>query len=393
MSFIIKNVTLIDGVSNEAVPESYVWVEDGKIKEVGRGSIPTTHQIEVIDGSGQYLTPGLIDSHVHLIWSGSSNPQDRISKSSSEDIALQAYRHSLIALQHGITTVRDLSSPGNTVLSVRNMIDASILPGPTIVSSGPALCITGGHVHYIGMEADGAEGIRKATRGLLKQGVDVIKLMATGGIHTFGEEPGAEQFTIDELRAAKEEASKKNKFTSAHAQGLKGIENCLDVGIDTIEHGIFANEAALKRMKQQGTFLVPTMVIMRNLAASQQTASWRAEKAKKVIEPHFSMLEQAVRLGVKIATGTDCGAPDTPFSKYFDELTIMESAGMSKMAVIQASTSIAADACQRPLRGRITEGCYADLLLLKENPIKDLDALRKEKRVFKDGKEVTPFIK
>src|SRR5690606_37579573 len=128
-------------------------------------------------------------------------------------------------LNQGITTVRDVASPNRSVLCLRNAINQKLISGPTIVASGPAICMTGGHVHYIGREADGADNVRRAARQLLKEGVDLIKVMATGGIYTFGEEPGSPQLTTDELLAAKEEAHKKNKKIAAHAEGLVGIRN------------------------------------------------------------------------------------------------------------------------------------------------------------------------
>jgi imidazolonepropionase-like amidohydrolase len=383
---VIKHATLIDGLADEPVADAYLVIEGDTIRETGTGSPPFIAGAEEIDASGQYVLPGLIDSHVHLIWDGSPHPQSVIAQATHEEITLRAYRHALQYLAEGITTVRDLSSPGQTVLQVRNAIRSGLLAGPTIVSSGPAICMTGGHVYYIGTEADGEDEVRKTARTLLKQGVDCIKLMATGGIYTNGEQPGSPQLNLAEIRAAKEEALHKNRKVAAHAQGLEGIENCLEAGIDTIEHGIFANEAALRRMIAQGTFLVPTIVIMRNLAKSLNVPRWANEKVQHVLEPHFSMLEQAVRLGVTIAVGTDCGSPETPPPFYFDELLAYEEAGMSRMQVLKSATSVAAACCDLPDRGVLAAGYKADVILVSSNPLDDLNALRERKRVWKDGR-------
>src|SRR5699024_5646677 len=194
------------------------------------------------------------------------------------------------------------------------------LVGPTVVCSGPPIVMTGGHVSNLGYESDGKDEVRKNTRKVLKEGADLIKVMATGGIYTEGEEPGSVQLNLDELSAAKEEALKKNKKVSAHADGIEGIMNCLEVGIDTIEHAIYADRQAMKSMRNQGTYLVPTMKVTRQLASSPHIPEWALVKAKEVIGPHFDMLKQAVDLNVKIATGTDCGSPETPPALYFDEL-------------------------------------------------------------------------
>jgi imidazolonepropionase-like amidohydrolase len=385
MRTILHNCTVLDGIINEEITNTYIIIEHDEIKEIGVGNVDTLPSDNVIDCSGKYVLPGLIDCHVHLVWDGSPDPQAVISKLNQETVALHAYKHATEYLQLGITTVRDVASPNASVLSVRNAINQKLLEGPTILASGPAICMTGGHVHYIGIEADGPDEVRKAARKLMKQGADLLKLMATGGIYTFGEEPGSPQLTVEEMRAAKEEAHKKNKKIAAHAEGLAGIRNCIEVGVDTIEHGIFADEECLQLMKEKGIYLVPTMVVMKRLAEDERIAQWALEKAKKVVVPHQNMLEQAIKLGVKIATGTDCGSPVTPPEHYFDELIIMKEAGMKPMDVIHASTRIAAECLGIEERGVISEGKKADLLIVDQNPLDDLNVLKGNKTVIKEG--------
>src|SRR5699024_6001228 len=313
------------------------------------------------------------------------NPQAIIEHEPDESIILDAYSHAMDTLKLGITTVRDLGAPRGTVMNLRNKINANKLPGPTIICSGPPIVMTGGHVHYLGYESDGDSEVRKNTRRVLKEGADLVKVMATGGIYTEGEEPGSVQLNLDELSAAKEEALKKNKKVSAHADGIEGIMNCLEVGIDTIEHAIYADRQALEIMRNQGTYLVPTMKVMRQLASSPHITEWALVKAKEVSGPHFDMLKQAVDLNVKIATGTDCGSPETPPALYFDELLIMEEAGMSPMEVIKASTSVAAACIDRNELGMISENKVADILIVDKNPIENLEVLKENKVVIKNG--------
>ncbi|WP_394578712.1 metal-dependent hydrolase family protein [Cytobacillus firmus] len=384
--WILKGGSIIDGLNDEVLENSYIKVENGRIIEVKEGEPGDAEGFEVIDCTGKYILPGLIDCHVHLVWNGSADPQSVIKNEENDRIALEAYKHALDTLKLGVTTVRDLGAPDRTVLHVRNVIDSGLLSGPTIIAAGAPICMTGGHVYYLGYESDGPDEVRKNTRRVLKEGADLVKVMATGGIYTKGEEPGSVQLTIEELSAAKEEALKKNKKVSAHADGIEGIMNCLEVGIDTIEHGIYADRQALEIMKNQGTFLVPTMAVMRQLISSPDIPAYALEKAKQVVGPHFSMLQEAVQIGVKIATGTDCGSPLTPPRYYYDELAIMHEAGMSEMEVIKASTSVAAECLGiEDQRGSISPGKFADLLIADSNPLNDLNSLRGDKLVMKNG--------
>jgi len=385
MRKVLINCQIIDGIIKDIMNNAYLIVENENIVDMGIGKPKLLEGDEVLDCEGGYVLPGLIDAHVHLVWDGSEDPQSVIQHLDQESITLRAYSHAQETLKLGITTVRDVASPRRSVLNLRNAINEKLLVGPTIISSGPGICMTGGHVHYLGREADGPDEIRKVVREVMKSGADLIKLMATGGIYTFGEEPGSVQLTVEELKAAVEEAHKKNKKVAAHAEGLQGIMNCLEVGVDTIEHGIYADEIALQKMKDQGTYLVPTMIVMKRLAVDERIPEWALEKAKYVVEPHQQMLENAIKLGVKIATGTDCGSPVTPPAFYFDELLVMESAGMKAIDVIHASTRVAAECLDLTDRGVLAVGNKADLLIVSKNPLDDLSVLKEEKKVMKNG--------
>lgn len=386
MRKILKNCYLIDGVSDEVIHPAFIIIEGDEIIEVGTGEVKSNISDEVIDCSGKYALPGMIDAHVHLVWDGSADPQSVIHLLENDAITLRGYQHSLQYLRIGVTTVRDVGSPDRTILHVRDAINAGRLLGPTIISSGSPICMTGGHVYYLGREADGPDEVRKATRTVLKEGADLIKLMATGGIYTFGEQPGFSQLTVDEMKAATEEAHKKGKKVAAHADGLEGILDCIKADVDTIEHGIYADENALKLMKERGVYLVPTMVVMKRLATDTSIAKWALEKAQAVVNPHMEMLSKAINIGVKIATGTDCGSPVTPPKYYFDELLIMQEAGLTAMQAIQSSTRIAAECLDLEDRGIIEAGKKADILIVDENPLDDLQVLKKDKQVIKNGK-------
>ena len=385
MRKIIKNCNLIDGITDTPIENSYIIVEGDTITKIGQGNIETTTDDKVIDVKGKSVLPGLIDSHVHLVWDGSPDPMPVIEHMENDEITLRAYRHSLDYLKLGITTVRDVGSPDRTVLHVRNAINSNLLIGPTIVSSGTSISMTGGHVYNLGREADGADSVRKTARTILKEGADFIKLMATGGIYTEGEEPGNVQLTYPEIKVAVEEAKNKNKKVAAHADGLEGIMNCIKAGVDTIEHGIFADTEALQLMKEKDIFLVPTMIVMRRIATYEKIPLFAREKAQDIVEQHMNMLKNAVKIGVKIATGTDCGSAGTPPIYYFDELLIMEKAGMKPIDVIKSSTSVAASCLDLDDRGSITPGKKADLLIVNDNPCDNLSVLKGDKEIIKNG--------
>lgn len=385
MRTIIKNCNLIDGIADEPIENSYIVIEGNEIVDIGHGDVESKSNDEVINGDGKFVLPGLIDSHVHLVWDGSPDPMPIIEGMENDQVTLRAYKHSLDYLNLGITTVRDLSSPDRTVLHVRNAINNNLLIGPTIISCGTSISMTGGHVYSLGREADGVDGVRTATRTILKEGADFIKLMATGGIYTEGEEPGNTQLTFEEIKVAVDEAKNKNKKVAAHADGLDGVMNCINAGVSSIEHGIYADRKALQLMKEKNLYLVPTMIVMKRLASYEEIPYFAREKASEILKPHMDMLKTAIELGVNIATGTDCGSAGTPPKYYFDELLIMQEAGMSAMQTIQSSTRVAAECLDLNDRGILEVGKKADLLILNENPLDDLNVLKNDKKVMKNG--------
>ena len=381
---VLFNGAVVDGVHDEPVEKGYVWISGSRIKEVGSGD-PQTPEAKRIDVRGGTVLPGLIDCHVHLVWDGSPDPASMIRGLSESRIALWAYRNAVKTLDCGITTVRDLGSPGHTVLDVAHMVKTGTLVGPNIVCAGPALCMTGGHGHYMSHEVDGVEQLRAAARWVMREGADLVKVMASGGIYTEGEKVGSPQYTVEEMKAAVEEAHKRERHVAAHAEGLAGIRNALDAGVDTIEHGIFADEDCLRRMKGKGIPVIPTMAVMRRLASDPRIPAFAQEKARPVTDAHIAMLRRAVKLGVMVATGTDAGSPCSPPDVYFQELEIMAEAGMAPMEIIRSSTSVAARSIRRPDLGTLESGKQADVLVVAGNPLERLADIRNTRGVVVKG--------
>jgi imidazolonepropionase-like amidohydrolase len=382
---LIKNVNLVDVVAGAIVEGTDILIEGGRVAAIGRRG--DAAGAGTLDGRGCFALPGLIDCHVHLVWDGSDDPNAAMLKMDDELIAVVMAKHAEETLRLGITTVRDTGSPGRVGFAVREAIRRGVVRGPNLLISGPPICMTGGHVYNLGIEADGVDAVRKSARELLKQGVDVVKLMASGGVYTEGEEPASPQLTVEEMRAAVEEAHKRSVKVAAHAEGISGIMNALAAGVDTIEHGNLADEKAWDEFLRQGTCLVPTLMVFKRLAEAENTGTpdYAVAKARQLHEAHFKNFRRAVEKGVRIAMGIDGNSPRLPEAMYFDELKVMHDLGMSKPAVLQAATVNAAEALGRADLGCIAPGKRADLLLLSVDPLTDLDIRDKIVTVIKDG--------
>lgn len=389
----IKNVALVDVRKGELISPAHILIEGGQVVSVihgeGPGSFPGN---EAVDAQGLFALPGLIDCHVHLVWDGSDDPNADIQGVDDEVLAITMARHATETLKLGITTVRDVGSPRNVGFAVREALRRGLIAGPNLLISGPPICMTGGHVYTLGIESDGVDEVRKSVRQLLKKGVDAIKLMASGGVYTEGEEPASPQLTVEEMAVAVEEAHKKGVKAAAHAEGLTGIMNALKAGVDTIEHGNLASQEAWDIFLDQGTYLIPTLMVFKRLAEAGPetgTPEYAVLKSRHLHEAHFKNFREAVASGVKIAAGTDGNSPRLPEAMYFDELLVMHELGMSKAAVLQAATVNAAEALGRDDLGSIEAGKRADLLLLSVNPLDDLNIRDKIVKIIKDGVAVS----
>lgn len=390
MSKLLYNANIIVGENEQIIENGYIIFdeENNKIIEVGKDINDDKRNSvdQSINLKGKWVLPGLINGHVHIMRDGSAHPDALIQNESMEAITLHALKNAKRHLDLGVTTVRDLGATGLTTLAVRDSIRNGLFQGPHIFSCGTPMIMTGGHFRT-GKEVDGEDEVRKGTRQLLKQGVDVVKLFATGGIYSEGEEPGSPQLSRAEIEMAVEEAHNKNIPVACHAQGLRGIRNCLEAGVDTIEHAIYADEKCLELFVEKDIFLVPTMVAMVRIAEGKEFGipEYAVEKAKVVVEAHVGMLEKAIQYGVKIATGTDAGSPCNPPEDIFKELEIMIEAGMSEIAAIEASTSVAAEAIHANNKGVIKSGACVDLLVVEDSPLENIRNLQGQHMVIKSG--------
>ncbi len=381
-SILLQNVTVIDGSGRGAEASMDVMISEGRISALGRsGSLSFEHQdVEIYSMHGMTLLPGLIDCHVHIF--ADAGPEGRINTGEPPGLALlRAAYHVRRTLEAGITTIRDLGGQEHMEFALRQAIAWGYCSGPRMVLAGKLLSMTSAGANaFRGMyrEADGADEVRKAAREQLKAGADVIKVMATGAVMTPGEQPGASQFTFEEMSAAAEEAHKVGRKMAAHAHGSTGILTAVQAGADTIEHGSLLCDSpeAIHLMAERGVFLVPTLATGSMTTHGAEIPLFMAENDRRLGDAPQRSVRAALDAGVPIAMGTDAGVPFVRHGDNAIELALMVEAGLSPMQSVVASTSNAALALGlQDEIGRIEVGKFADLLVIDGDPLADISVL------------------
>jgi imidazolonepropionase-like amidohydrolase len=385
----IANVTLFDGRSVKR--RAGVLVVDGAISWVGshtraprdaRGAVP-------VDGAGRTVTPGLIDSHVHLCFDGDPNfvAEAQVTEPYA---AVKCVRNAERQLAAGVTTVRDLGGLGAVVCEVAKAIEDGRVPGPRVVASGQALTISGGHGWTsFAKQVDGPDGVRVAVREQIRSGARSIKIVATGGVLTPGIPVDFTAFTPEEVEAAVDEAHKWGVPIAAHAIGGAGISNCVRAGIDSIEHGSQISAETAREMKERGVFHVPTISAVRGIVDHpEDVPEYALEKARQITQMAQDSFRRAVRAGVRHACGTDAGTPHNPHGSAPREVVRMVEWGLSPMKALAAATANAADLLRTPSVGTVEEGKHADLVLYAADPLDDPTALLSPALVMRGGEVV-----
>jgi imidazolonepropionase-like amidohydrolase len=385
---VLSGARIVDGTGAEPVRGRSVVVEKGVITAVVEdGRAPRGNGLDL---AGHTLLPGLINCHVHLCFGAEADP---VRPMREEPLALTAIKALLRARETaraGVTTVRDLGGRDYVEIAVRRAIQEELIDGPRIVAAGRPVCMTGGHGHWLGREADGPDDARKAVREQLKAGADVIKIIATGGVMTPGVEPGSPQLTLDEMRAAIEEARKAGRRTAAHAMAATGISDAIDAGITSIEHGVFLTEEIVAHMRRDGTFLVPTLNAPAAIATGGLAAGipeYMVRKSEQVVPAHVASFQLAHRAGVRIAAGADSGTPLNFHGSLLPELTLMVKYGMTPLEVIRSATVTAADCLGLgEVTGRVAPGYAADLIAVAGDPAERVEALADLRLVMVNGR-------
>jgi imidazolonepropionase-like amidohydrolase len=391
MATIFRDGNVIIG-NGQIIEKGTVAINDNIISFVGATKkIRPSKKDTVFDLSGKTVLPGLIDCHVHLCLDGNPDPLGPLSQDSLPTTTLKTALHARLTLEAGVTTVRDLGGKDYVDIAIRDGIEARLLQGPRMLCGGKVICMTGGQGWQFGREANGADSVREGVREQLKAGANVIKLMATGGIITKGNDPGAAQLTLEELRAGVEEARKAGRRTASHAQGGEGIKNALLAGIDSIEHGVFLDEEAIQLMSERRAYLVPTLSApyhIQRAGVKGGIPAYIVEKSNAVMKSHLQSIRKAYKAKIPIAMGTDAGTPFNRHGENPKEMELLVKVGFSPMEAIVAATKTASEVLGlEKLIGTIEKGKLADLIVVKGNPLEDIGLLQDKDKILAIMKE------
>jgi imidazolonepropionase-like amidohydrolase len=398
---LIKAGKLVDVRGGRTLTDQAILIEGDRIKEVGPSAsiVARAPSARVIDLSSATVLPGLIDCHTHLTSDPGHTGYTGLGLSIPRQ-ALIGARNARVTLEAGFTTVRNVGAAGYSDVALRDAIDAGDVPGPRIDAAGPAVGVTGGHADnsLLAPEfhssadgiADGVPALLNKVREEVKYGASVIKIVATGGVLSKGDSPEATQFSDEEIRAVVTEAHRLGRKVAAHAHGAAGIKQAVLAGVDSIEHGSFIDDEAIRLMKEKGTYLVPTLYL----------ADWFMENAQRVGVPDFMIAKanvvmpaarrnvaHAFKEGVKIAFGTDAAV--YPHGLNAREFAVMVKLGLTPMQSIQAATVNAADLLGWSDRvGSIEPGRFADIIAVSGDPTSDVTTLERVLFVMKGGRTI-----
>lgn len=393
---------LIDAEKGKVLSEKTIIISGDKIKEVRDGYVDPETNDKLIDLKDKTVLPGLIDMHVHL--ESETNPKRYMARYTfnEADIAFESTVYAKRTLMAGFTTVRDLGGTGVNI-ALRNAVNNGYVDGPRIFTAGKSIATTGGHAdptngskNSLMGDPGPREGVinspeeaRKAVRQRYKNGADVIKITATGGVLSVAKSGKNPQFFIDEVKAITETAKDYGMLVAAHAHGDEGMQRAVKGGVKTIEHGTFMSDETMALMKAYDAYLVPTITAGKFVAEKAEVAGFYpdivAPKAREVGPQIQGTFAKAYKKGVPIVFGTDAGV--FPHGENGKEFGYMVEAGMPEMQSIQAATVVAARLLGEEKRiGQLEPGFYADIIAVDQDPTKYIKTLEKVVFVMKGGK-------
>ena len=388
---------LLDVKTGKTLANQTIVIQGDKIVSVGSDNAAPAGA-PVIDLSNATVLPGLIDAHTHITFTTNFG-YSRLGISIPRE-ALNGARNARVTLDAGFTTIRNVGADGFTDVALRDAINAGDVPGPRMLVSGPALSITGGHcddnmlpfewhVQNEGV-ADGVEAVQHKTREIIKYGADLIKICATGGVLSHGDNPQASQFTLEEMKAIVADAHRLGRKVAAHAHGAEGIRWASEAGVDSIEHGSYIDDASIAEMKKNGTYLVPTLYLMDWFFENAEKIGTPAEliaKGHEVMPAARKNVARAFAAGVKVGFGTDAAV--YPHGLNAHEFAVMVKLGLTPLQAIQAATVNDADLLGWSDKvGTIEPGKWADLVAVDGDPLADVTTLERMKFVMKGGEVV-----
>jgi len=374
-----------------------IVIEGDKIAEIApSGEVTAAAGDTTIDLPDATLLPGLIDMHTHLTFDLNSLGYQGLSISTARE-ALHGARNARRTLEAGFTTVRNLGAKDYADIALRDAINDGDVIGPRMVASGPALGITGGHCdenllppafHFQGDGvADGVEGVQHKVREVIKYGADVIKICATGGVLSKGDDPNASQYTLEEMKAIVADAHRLGRKVAAHAHGAEGIRWASEAGVDSVEHGHLMDDAAIATLKKNGTYLVPTLFLTEYMQQNMEHSDvpeFSRQKMRWIAAAAQQNVKKAFDAGVKVAFGTDAAV--YPHGLNAGEFHVYVKLGMTPLAAIQTATINASDLLgSKYLVGTLEPGKWADVVAVDGDPTKDVTILEHVKFVMKGG--------
>jgi len=383
----VKTGKILDG-------QTIVVTGDTISSVAATSSVPTQPGDTVVDLANMTVMPGLIDVHTHITGEPNFDPYFELTQTDAKE-AIQGVVNARTTLMAGFTTIRNVGAGGYTDVDLRDAINQGQVPGPHMQVSGPPLGITGGHCdenllpikyHVTGDGvADGIPGVQQKVRQNIKYGVDLIKICATGGVLSKGDDPQASQYTIEEMRAIVADAHRLGRKVAAHAHGSQGILWATEAGVDSIEHGSYIDDASIAAMKKNGTYLVPTLYLEDWMIEKGNLPPIYQQKMKDTIVVAKKNVKHAIESGVKIALGTDAAV--YPHGLNAHELDVyVNQTGMTPLAAVQSATINAADLMGWSAKtGSIEPGHWADIIAVGRNPLEDVRVLQHVSFVMKSG--------
>jgi imidazolonepropionase-like amidohydrolase len=413
LSLILLQIAVLSAAAQQP---TRTLIRTGHILDVKTGSEPTAQTIIItgdhitaiaptastpkqpgdteIDLTKYTVMPGLIDVHTHLTMANNFDPYFELSMTPAKE-AIIGVENAKVTLEAGFTTVRNVGANDFTDVALRDEINAGHIPGPHMQVSGPALGITGGHmdenllpyefhIHGQGV-ADGIPAVQHQVRENIKYGADLIKIGATGGVLSKGDDPQASQYTLEEMQAIVADAHRLGRKVAAHAHGAQGILWASQAGVDSIEHGSYLDDAGIAMMKQHGTYLVPTAYLIDWMQQYGHLPPIYQQKMKDVSAVEKQNAIKAIKAGVKIALGTDAAVYPHGLNAHEVDVYVNQF-GMSPLAAIQTGTINAADLMSWTDKiGTLEPGKWADIIAIDGDPLKDVKLLQHIPFVMKSG--------
>lgn len=392
---LLRAGTVLDVRTGKETPDATVIVEGDKVTGIGAtSSTPARSGDHEVDLRGMTVLPGLIDVHTHLTMTNDFDPYFELSMTPGKE-AILGVENAKTTLEAGFTTVRNVGANGFTDVALRDEINAGHVPGPHMQVSGPALGITGGHMdenllpeqyHVVGEGvADGIPAVQHMVRQNIKYGADLIKIGASGGVLSKGDDPQASQYTKEEMVAIVADAHRLGRKVAAHAHGAQAILWASEAGVDSIEHGSYIDEAGIQAMKAHGTYLVPTSYLYDWYRENGHLPALYAQKMKDTTAVARANHRRAIAAGVKVALGTDSAVYPHGLNAHELEVYVRDY-GMTPLQALQSATLNAADLMGWTDRvGALEPGKWADVIAVKGDPLKDVRSLQHVSFVMKGG--------